>query len=99
MNQWGTPELTTTAGGQLGVATLRLLAEGPTIRILRELTGGPSRPSDLERRLADVAHSALVRRLAELAQSGAVTHERIAGLPPRAYYSLTDAGHDLLRIP
>jgi DNA-binding HxlR family transcriptional regulator len=86
-------------GDRLGVSTLRLLAEGSTVQVMRELTGAPLRPNDLKRRLPDVAHSALMRQLAELAQKGAVRHERIAGMPPRAYYSLTDAGHALLRIP
>jgi DNA-binding HxlR family transcriptional regulator len=95
----------TTIGGQPGAPTLRLLAEGSTIQILKELaavkepSGGPLRPKDLEHQLPDVAHSALMRHLAELAQHGAVTHERTPGLPPRAHYSLTGAGHALLRIP
>jgi DNA-binding HxlR family transcriptional regulator len=91
--------VTVKENGQLGVSILRLLAEGSTIQILQELTNGPLRPNELEQRLPDVAHSALMRRLAELAQKGAVTHERIAGLPPRAYYSLADAGQALLQIP
>jgi DNA-binding HxlR family transcriptional regulator len=84
---------------QLGAATLRLLAERPTAQILRELIDGPQRPSELEQRLPDVAHSALMRRLADLAQWRAVRHERVRELPPRAYYSLTDAGRTLLEIP
>jgi DNA-binding HxlR family transcriptional regulator len=39
-----------------------------------------------------------MRRLAELAHKEAITHERIRGLPPRAYYSLADAGRALLLI-
>jgi DNA-binding HxlR family transcriptional regulator len=85
--------------GQLGASALRLLAEGPTVQILRELTDHPLRPSELEQRLPDVAHSALMRRLADLAQWGAVTHKRIRELPPRTYYCLTHAGRALLEIP
>ena len=85
--------------GQLGTTALRLLAEGPTVQIMRELTDGPQRPSEIEQRLPDVAHSALMRRLADLAHRRAVRHERIRELPPRAFYSLTDAGRALLEIP
>jgi DNA-binding HxlR family transcriptional regulator len=85
--------------GPLGASALRLLAGGPTVQILHELTGGPLRPSELEQRLPDVAHSALMRRLADLARRRAVRHERIRELPPRAFYSLTNAGQALLEIP
>ena len=54
---------------------------------------------ELEQRLPGVAHSGLVRQLGELAQRGLASHERIVGLPTRAYYSLADAGRALLRIP
>ncbi len=81
------------------VSVLMLLAEKSTVEIMRELAGGRLRPSELERRLPCVAHSALLRRLGDLAQWGAVAHERIVELSPRAYYSLTSAGRALLEIP
>ncbi len=81
-----------------GASILRLLAEKSTVQVLRELSDSPIRPSELGQRLPGVPHSALMRRLAELALMGAVTHERIVGTPPRAYYSLTDAGGALLQI-
>jgi DNA-binding HxlR family transcriptional regulator len=84
--------------GQLGASALRLLAEGPTVRILHELTGAPARPIELEQRLSSLAHSVLMRCLADLAQHGAVRHERVRELPPRSYYSLTDAGRALLEV-
>jgi DNA-binding HxlR family transcriptional regulator len=86
-------------GDRLKGSILRLLAEGSTIEILKELSEGPLRPVELEQRLPDVAHSALVRQLGELARRGLVTHERIMGLPTRAYYSLADPGRALLGIP
>jgi DNA-binding HxlR family transcriptional regulator len=85
--------------GQLEVSVLRLLAEKSTVAIMRELAGGPLRPSQLEQRLPGVGHSALMRRLTELVERGAVTRERVAGLSPRAYYSLTSAGRALMEIP
>jgi DNA-binding HxlR family transcriptional regulator len=85
--------------GQLEVSVLRLLAEKSTVAILRELANGPLRPSEIKRRLPSVTHSALMRRLAELVERGALKRERVAGLSPRAYYSLTCAGRALLEIP
>jgi DNA-binding HxlR family transcriptional regulator len=84
---------------QSGVSVLRLLAEKSTVAIMRELASGPLRPSEIKRRLPSVTHSALMRRLAELVERGAVTRERVVGLSPRAYYSLTYAGRALLEIP
>jgi DNA-binding HxlR family transcriptional regulator len=84
---------------QLEVSILRLLAEKSTIAVMRELADGPLRPSEIGQRLPDVSHSALMRRLAELMERGAVTRERVVGLSPRAYYSLTSAGRALLEIP
>ncbi len=85
--------------GRPKVSVLRLLAEKSTVQIMRELAGGPLRPSELEQRLPCVAHSALIRRLGDLAHWGAVAHERVVQLSPRAYYSLTGAGRALLEIP
>lgn len=87
-----------TKGDRPGVPALRLLAEGSTIQILRELREGPLRPMELERRLSDVTHSALMRRLGEMVRRRAVAHERIVGLSPRAYYSLADGGRALLGV-
>lgn len=88
----------TAEDGQLGASTLRLLADRPTVQIMRELTDGPLRPLELGQRLPDVAHSAMMRRLADLTHTGALTRERIRELPPRTIYSLVDAGRALLEI-
>lgn len=91
--------LKTRGKGQMGLVTLRLLAEKSTVEVLRELTDGPLRPKELGLRLPNVAHSTLVERLAGLVGMGAVTRERVVELSPRAYYSLTSAGRALLEIP
>ncbi len=81
-----------------GISALHLLTEKSTIEILRELDDRRLRPSELEQQLPSVPHSALMRRLAELALTGAVRHERIVAVPPRAYYSLARRGEALLQI-
>lgn len=82
----------------LGAWTFRLLGERWSVRLLRELTGGQLQPSELEQRLPDAAHSALMRGLRELEFARGIARKRISGVPTRAYYKLTDAGHMLLPI-
>jgi DNA-binding HxlR family transcriptional regulator len=86
-------------GRPLGVPVLQLLAEEWTVPILRELTTGPLRPTELEERLPRAPHSAIMRALRDLRASSAVSRHRTAGLSPRADYALTDAGHRLIDIP
>jgi DNA-binding HxlR family transcriptional regulator len=83
---------------QLGHATLELLAEDWSVPILRELQDEPLRPSQLEQRLPDAPHSALMRRLSEMHALGIVNHERYTDLPPRAQYALTRAGRRVLDV-
>jgi DNA-binding HxlR family transcriptional regulator len=82
----------------LGESTLQLLADAGTLEIVGELVEGPLRPGELERRV-DLPHSALMRRLRSLVQTGAVAHQRRQASPPTTYYSLTEAGRELLAIP
>ena len=84
---------------QLGERTLRLLAEGCTVAVLRELTAGPARPVELERRLPGQAHTSIMRALANLALLAALTRERRGGVPHSTIYALTDAGEALVEIP
>jgi DNA-binding HxlR family transcriptional regulator len=83
----------------LGHRTLHLLAEGCTVAVLRELAGGPLRPSDLHPRLPGAAHSAIMRALAGLQGHGALARAHHGGVPHKTFYSLTAAGHELLEIP
>jgi DNA-binding HxlR family transcriptional regulator len=86
------------ANHHLGHTILELLAEDWTAPVLRELRGGPLRPSELGQRLPRAPHSALMRRLTALHCRGIVSHERHPGLPPRAHYALTTRGRPLLRV-
>jgi DNA-binding HxlR family transcriptional regulator len=88
----------TPPGRHVAHATLELLTEPHSVSILRALMDGPRRPSELEQRLPDVPHSALMRRLGDLRQRGLAIHERQSGLPPSAEYALTAPGRMILRV-
>jgi DNA-binding HxlR family transcriptional regulator len=81
--------------GQLGASTLRLLSGRSAVRVLRALTDHPAQPSELAARFPDLTRSLLMRRLGELTRAGAVKRIRVADVPPRAYYAVSDAGRDL----
>ena len=82
----------------LGHLALRLIAQRWVIAILLELADGALRPHELERRLAGLSHAGLMRRLSDLARNGVVRHKRSREIPPRAYYTLTRSGEELLTI-
>jgi DNA-binding HxlR family transcriptional regulator len=86
-------------GGQLGAPILRCLAEEWTVPVLRELSAGSLRPSELEERLPRAPHAALTRRLRDLRISGVLIRERSGGLSPQAEYTLSDSGRALMAIP
>jgi DNA-binding HxlR family transcriptional regulator len=50
---------------------------------------GSRRPSDLERRLPEIPHAAIMRRLAELRERGLPQHVRYSGLSPTSEYTVT----------
>jgi DNA-binding HxlR family transcriptional regulator len=96
-----------TQRGQLGVRTLDLLAEEWMVAILRGLAEGALRPTELERALPGAVHTTVLRRLRRLLDSDLVNYEhepgvppqaRTAAMPPRAFYTLTDAGRALREV-
>jgi DNA-binding HxlR family transcriptional regulator len=93
---------------QLGVRTLKLLAEQSMVATLRCLAEGTLRPAELERGLGDGGHTTAMRRLRHLLDRKLVSYEHRPGLPPRgrraavprrAHYSLTEGGRMLLEVP
>lgn len=82
----------------VGDATLRLLIEDWSLPILRALMVGPRRPSELEMRLPDIPHSALMRRLGELDKANLADRDHEACLNPVSRYTLTRAGRMILAV-
>jgi DNA-binding HxlR family transcriptional regulator len=81
----------------LGEATLQLLADFCTLKIVSKLSERPRRPGELDKQIG-LPHSGLMRRLRRLVDAGAVSRERRQASPPTTYYSLTEPGQELLAI-
>jgi len=69
-----------------------------TLLLVRDLSEGCSRFSELERSLAGISPRTLSLRLRALEESGIVERHTYAEVPPRVEYALTEKGLDLLPI-
>lgn len=69
-----------------------------TALILRDLTTGPKRFSELEKSVGNINPRTLSQRLDDLEKHHIVTKQSFAEVPPRIEYTLTKKGHDLLPI-
>ena len=58
---------------------------------------GPARYSEIEGAFGDVSSSTLSTRLDELVDTGYLSRERYAEIPPRVEYELTASGKELCR--
>ncbi|MBX9568853.1 MAG: winged helix-turn-helix transcriptional regulator [Candidatus Obscuribacterales bacterium] len=75
--------------------TVQLLSHKWTIPILIELSSGPKRPCDLERKLIGLSAKTLAERLHHLQQNNIITRKSYAQIPPKVEYSLTELGAKL----
>src|SRR4051812_33500013 len=69
-----------------------------TALILRDLTNGPKRFSELEKSVGTINPRTLSQRLDDLEQHGIVTKTSYAEVPPRIEYALTEKGKDLVPV-
>ncbi len=69
-----------------------------TALILRDLTTGPKRFTELEKSVGTINPRTLSQRLEDLAAHGIVTKQSFAEVPPRCEYSLTKKGRDLIPV-
>ena len=77
--------------------TLEVVGERWSLLIVRDLTFGPQRFTDLARGLAEITPATLTNRLRQLEASGVVTREQ-AGHGREVWYGLTEAGRDLAPV-
>ena len=69
-----------------------------TALILRDLSSGPQRFSNLEKSVGHINPRTLSQRLDELESNGIITRQRFAEVPPRIEYTLTPKGRDLIPV-
>ncbi len=67
-----------------------------TLLIIRDLTYGTKRFSELERSLTGISPKTLSERLSALESEGIVQRKTYAEVPPKVEYSLTEKGQALL---
>jgi DNA-binding HxlR family transcriptional regulator len=73
---------------------LEVVGERWSLLIVRDLTLGPQRFTDLARGLAEITPATLTNRLRQLEASGVVTREQ-TGHGRQVWYALTEVGSDL----
>jgi DNA-binding HxlR family transcriptional regulator len=76
----------------------RLLGDRWTLVILRDLSDGPMRFSELEGTSGGISPRTLVDRLREMESQGLLTRESFREIPPRVEYSLTPKGEATLPV-
>ncbi|HUC88377.1 MAG TPA: helix-turn-helix domain-containing protein [Candidatus Binatia bacterium] len=69
-----------------------------TALILRDLSVGPSRFSELEKSVGQINPRTLSQRLDDLEEHGIIKKQVFAEVPPRVTYTLTEKGRSLLPI-
>jgi DNA-binding HxlR family transcriptional regulator len=88
-------------------SAMEIIGNKWTALILRDLTTGPKRFSELERSLKDsrgangissISPRTLSQRMDDLEAHGIVTRQIFAEMPPRCEYTLTSKGEDLIPI-
>ncbi|MDB5541707.1 MAG: QorR [Devosia sp.] len=66
-----------------------------TIFVIRALSGGPRRFSELKREIDGISQKMLTSTLRDLEKNGFVTRTITPSIPPRVDYELTDMGREL----
>jgi DNA-binding HxlR family transcriptional regulator len=69
-----------------------------TLLIIRDLTTGTKRFSELERSLAGISPKTLSERLSALDREGVLHRRTYAEVPPKVEYSLTEKGQELVHV-
>lgn len=77
---------------------LEVLGNKWTALILRDLTTGPKRFTELERSLERISPRSLSQRLDALEKHCIVTKKQFAESPPRIEYTLTAKGQDFIPV-
>lgn len=78
--------------------TARIVSGKWTLLIIRDLTTGTKRFSELERSLEGISPKTLSERLSALEREGMLHRKTYAEVPPKVEYSLTPKGQALASV-
>ncbi len=78
--------------------TAEIISGKWTLLIIRDLTTGTKRFSELERSLDGISPKTLSERLSELERQGVLSRRTYAEVPPKVEYSLTPKGQALVGV-
>ena len=76
----------------------KLLAGKQSLLIMHELSEGPVRVRELERRLYPITQATLTRALRQMEDDGLVHREVYGTIPPKVEYSLTEVGAEFKAV-
>ena len=78
--------------------TAEIISGKWTLLIIRDLTTGTKRFSELERSLAGISPKTLSERLSALENEEVLSRHAYAEVPPKVEYSLTEKGQALVEV-
>lgn len=85
--------------GRCPYATSQKLLSGKwALLIMHELSDGPVRFRELERRLHPITQATLTRALRQLEDDGLVNRQVYGTIPPKVEYSLTEVGGEFKSV-
>ena len=96
-----TPSTTPTAHDRIVcpvTRTAEIVSGKWTLLIIRDLTTGTKRFSELERSLEGISPKTLSERLSTLESEGVLRRRMYAEVPPKVEYSLTEKGQALVSL-
>ena len=79
-------------------SAMEIIGNKWTALILRDLTTGSKRFTELEKSVGNINPRTLSQRLDDLERCDIITKQSFAEVPPRTEYSLTEKGQDLIPV-
>lgn len=77
---------------------LQLMGDKWTMLVVRDLTGGPKRTTELLAALHPISSRTLIGRLRDMENDAVIVRRDLGGSPPRVEYSLTERGRLFLPV-
>lgn len=93
-------DISTTLEPKVGciASAMEIIGNKWTALILRDLSSGPKRFSELEKSVGSINPRTLSQRLDDLERHNIITKKPYAEVPPRIEYALTEKGEDLVPV-